>query len=133
MKTIAVLLAGPALALSVGWASGQDATPAPMARMDHSAMTMGAEMPPDVMAAYMDAMGAMTSAMSGLTSTGDADADYLMMMIPHHRSAAEMSEALLPQVRDPEVRALAEAVIATQEAEIASMEALLSRLGHPVE
>ena len=133
MKTIAVLLAGSALALSAGWAAAQDATPAPTAGMDHSAMTTGAEMPPDAMAAYMDAMEAMTSAMSGMTSTGDADADYLMMMIPHHRSAVEMSEALLPQVRDPEVRALAEAVIATQEAEIASMEAMLARLGHPVE
>jgi uncharacterized protein (DUF305 family) len=133
MRTIAKLLAASALALSAGWASAQDAAPAPMAGMDHSAMTMGGEMPPGAMAAYMAAMDGMMSAMSGMTSTGDADADYLLMMIPHHRSAVEMSEALLPQVRDPEVRALAEAVIAAQEAEIASMEAMLVRLGHPVE
>jgi len=44
-----------------------------------------------------------------------------------------MSVALLAEVKDAEVKALGEAVIATQEAEIAQMRAMLARLGHPVE
>ena len=68
-----------------------------------------------------------------MESAGDADVDFLLMMIPHHQSAVDMSVALLAEVKDAEVKALGEAVIATQEAEIAQMRAMLARLGHPVE
>ena len=88
------------------------------------------EAAPSAMAASMYAMRTMEAAMADMPSTGDADADYLPMMIPHHRSAVDMSEALLPRVKDPEVRALAEAVVATQEAESASMRAMLGRSGY---
>lgn len=133
MRLPIALFAFPALALSAGLASAQDAGPAPMAGTDHSAMTMGTEGSSGTMAAYMEAMETMNTAMANMDSTGDADADFLLMMIPHHRSAVDMSKALLPVVKDPEVRALAEAVIATQEAEIASMTAMLARLGYSAE
>lgn len=133
MKLAVVLLTAPALVLSAGLALAQDAATAPMAGMDHSSMTMGTDASGGAMAAYMEAMDTMNSAMVGMDTTGDADADFLLMMIPHHQSAVDMSEALLPEVEDPEVKALAEAVIATQEAEIASMKAMLARLGHPVD
>ena len=120
-------------ALAGHLAMAETASPAEVNGMDHSMMAAGSGDAPDGMSAYMAAMRTMDAAMAGMKSTGDADADYLLMMIPHHRSAVEMSEALLPQVKDPEVRALAEAVIATQEAEIASMKAMLARLGHPVD
>ncbi len=133
MRTIITLLTVPALAFSAGLALAQDAAPTPMEGMDHSMMAVGDQMPPGAVAAYMGAMDDMMTAMADMESIGDADADFLLMMIPHHQSAVDMSEALLPQVKDTEVRALAEAVIATQEAEIASMRAMLGRLGHSVE
>lgn len=122
-----------ATALAAGASGAQEAARAPMSGMDHSTMDMGDATAPGAMAGYMAAMDAMNDAMAGMESTGDADVDFLMMMIPHHRSAVDMSRALLLEAKDPEVRALAEAVIATQEAEIATMEAMLGRLGHPVE
>ena len=83
--------------------------------------------------AYMDAMDTMMEAMEAAEPTGDPDADFLLLMIPHHQSAVDMAHALLEQSDDAEVAALAQAVIDTQEAEITAMKGMLARLGHPVE
>ena len=81
----------------------------------------------------MGAMDTMMEAMDAIEPTGDADADFLLMMIPHHQSAVDMSRASLEEMDDPETVALAETIIEAQEAEIDMMEAMLARLGHPVE
>ena len=62
-------------------------------------------------------------------STGDVDADFLLLMIPHHQGAVDMARIGLDQIDHPEVRALAEQIIASQEEEIAGMRALLEELG----
>ena len=107
-----------------------------MPGMDHSGMGhsgmghSGMDVPAGAATrAYMEAMDAMMSGMNAVTYTGDADADFLLMMIPHHQSAVDMSRALLKETDDPEVEAMAQAVIATQEAEIASMRSMLERMG----
>ena len=62
----------------------------------------------------MGAMDTMMEAMDAIEPTGDADADFLLMMIPHHQSAVDMSGASLEEMDDPETVALAETIIEVQ-------------------
>lgn len=71
------------------------------------------------------AMQAMGAAMDAAPMTGDPDRDFLAMMIPHHQGAIDMAELVLVHGRDPLTRALAGEIIASQGAEIASMQARL--------
>jgi len=54
-------------------------------------------------------------------ATGDVDRDFTRMMIPHHQGAIDMAQALLRHGSNPELKALARAIIAKQEEEIATM------------
>jgi len=50
------------------------------------------------------------------------DPAFVNEMIPHHQGATKMAEAVVAKGRDPEVRKLAEGIIAAQKREIAEME-----------
>jgi hypothetical protein len=67
------------------------------------------------------AMGRMSTDMAAAPMTGDPDADFLAMMIPHHEGAIEMARLVLVHGRDPIVRRLAEEILAAQQSEIVSM------------
>lgn len=60
------------------------------------------------------------------TQTPISDVQYMKAMIPHHSSAILVSKNA--NLKDPEVRKLAEQIIQSQEKEIAEMNALIEKL-----
>jgi hypothetical protein len=65
----------------------------------------------------------MRKMMNGMVvkATGDVDADFVAMMVPHHQGAIEMAVAVLRYGRNAQVRRLAQEIIVTQQEEIAAM------------
>jgi uncharacterized protein (DUF305 family) len=56
-----------------------------------------------------------------MAPTGDVDADFVAMMVPHHQDAIDMAVAVLRHGRNPQIRRLAQEIIVTQQQEIAAM------------
>jgi uncharacterized protein (DUF305 family) len=78
------------------------------------------------MEAYLAASDRMHRDMA-IEFSGDPDVDFARGMIPHHRGAIDMARALLDDGQDPEIQALAEAIIVAQEKEIAFLRSWLER------
>ena len=127
-STLAVALLGTGLALASGGTFAAD----PHAGMNHGSMNhemtnhgshkiertpMQAEL-----AAGMDRMHADMHAGMMLL---DADAAFAAGMVPHHKGAVRMAEVELKYGKDPEMRKLAEAIVAAQGPEIEQMQAWL--------
>jgi hypothetical protein len=66
----------------------------------------------------------MHAAMDAAPS-GDADRDFLRMMIPHHQGAIDMALVLLKYGRDEKLKRLAQSIIVEQGQEITYMRTLL--------
>jgi len=66
-------------------------------------------------------MARMMQDMHALDYSGNADIDFLAMMIAHHAGAVDMARLVLRHGRDPATRQLAEEIIASQTIEIESM------------
>src|SRR5688500_10777504 len=77
----------------------------------------------------LDATDGMDMAMGDMTISEDAsipfDQRFIQAMISHHAGAIEMAEMALEQAEHEEIRTLADAIIAAQNAEIEQMQAWL--------
>jgi uncharacterized protein (DUF305 family) len=93
----------------------------------HEGHAMTGDMGPAALA-FMEANSRMHDGMA-IEYTGNADLDFIRGMIPHHQGAVDMARIVLEHGTDPEVRKLAEAVIAAQEAEIKWMQDWLAANG----
>lgn len=74
---------------------------------------------------YMQSMWSMQRGMYGQAFTGNADHDFIAMMIPHHQAAIDMARAELRYGKNPKLRAMAQGIIKAQQAEIDQMRAML--------
>ncbi len=74
--------------------------------------------------AMMSAMSRMDAAMGAAPMTGNADRDFVAMMLAHHRGAIEMAELELASGRDPRLRRLAQEIVVTQRSESDVMRAI---------
>jgi len=99
--------------------------PMALAQHEHHAAPAAAGAPVDVYAAAMEKMHKDMM----ITPTGDADADFVRGMIPHHQGAIDMAVILKEKGKDPELQKLADDIIAAQEKEIAFMNDWLKKHG----
>ena len=81
--------------------------------------------------AFTAAGQTMMNGMMGdsMAHSGNADVDFVKMMIPHHQGAIAMANVELKYGKDAGLHALAEAIIAAQQGEIAEMNAWLKAAG----
>ena len=106
MKNLPLLLAIAALSM-----------PAHAQTNNHHSGTHTAAPATDI---YAPAMEKMHKDMM-IEPTGDADADFVRGMIPHHQGAIDMAKILKENGKDPELKKLADDIITAQEKEIAFM------------
>ena len=78
-------------------------------------------------AALMKNMETMHAAMAAVQPSGNEDADFVNLMLPHHQAAVDMARTELLYGKDPQMRRLAQEIIADQESEIQLMQLWLSR------
>ena len=120
IRTLSFLVGTLALGLAAGPTAGQNA------EQQHAA----GQQAPGIMsmhgAAMQRAMQRMQQGMD-MPSSGNQDVDFARMMIPHHQGAIDMAKAEFADGKDPQLRQMAEEVIAAQEREIATLQAWLKQ------
>lgn len=107
---------GPEIEQMNAWLTAWGEEPTPMAGMDHGGMDMNGMSQEEAMADLEGLSGA------------DFDRQFLELMVAHHEGAVEMAQTELQDGENPQALALAEQIVADQEAEIAEMQQMLSTL-----
>ncbi|WP_137898036.1 DUF305 domain-containing protein [Sphingomonas sp. 2SG] len=118
---LAAALAATPLAAQQGGMAGMDHSQ--MQGMDHSKMmqsTPANPYGPDMMKMNEKMMSAMGA---------DAGETWIRKMIEHHRGAVTMSQTVLHHSQNAEIRREAQKTIASQNREIATLNAMLRKMG----
>jgi uncharacterized protein (DUF305 family) len=74
-------------------------------------------------------MAKMDAAMATVSPSGNSDADFVKMMVPHHQAAIDMAKTELLYGKDPQMRRLAQEIITDQQSEIELMQLWLKQHG----
>lgn len=72
-----------------------------------------------------ESMTAGTEKMHSMKMSGNTDADYVSMMIEHHRQAIAMSRTAVEHGSNSQVKAKAKEIIAVSEKDIGDLEKLM--------
>jgi len=88
---------------------------------------------PDEAAFLAENGAAMDKMMAGMNirPTGDVDADFAAMMIPHHQGAIDMAVAELRHGKNEQLRRIAQEIIVDQQQEIVAMRVALGQKPPP--
>lgn len=89
-----------------------------MKGMDMGNMSMAQKSSDDTMMSGMDHSKMDMSSGAAAASSGNPDVNFAKSMIPHHESAVVMAKDLLKTTKDPELKKLAEDIVAAQNKEI---------------
>ena len=68
----------------------------------------------------------MHAEMQKVHYSGNTDADFASLMVPHHQGAVQMAEVELQFGSDPRLRRLAQEIILTQQSEIDVMRSVIT-------
>lgn len=80
-------------------------------------------------AAPYDAVNAAMHEGMAIAYSANPDLDFARAMLAHHQGAVDMAKIQLQFGTDPEMRALAQAIIAAQGPEIEQMRAFIAKMG----
>jgi uncharacterized protein (DUF305 family) len=111
---LAILLALLPMVGKAAWRQNSEA---------HGRMTMAQ---PD-WSELMTSMDKMNAEMASVARSGDADLDFVKLMLPHHQAAIDMAKAQLLYGKDPQMRRLAQEIITDQQSEIELMKLWLKQ------
>jgi hypothetical protein len=92
-------------------------------------LAVAAPPPPAETAFLAENQAAMGKMMAGMDArpTGDVDADFVAMMVPHHQGAIDMAQAELRYGKNEQLRRMAQEIIVEQQQEIAAMRLALGQ------
>jgi len=90
---------------------------------DHGSQT---SIDPD-WSALIASMDKMHMAMGAIDRSGNSDVDFVRLMLPHHQAALDMAKTQLMYGKDPQMRRLAQEIIADQQLEIELMQRWLKQ------
>lgn len=121
------ILASAVFALSIGVLSScNDGSSTTETTSDTAAHKDGMTHDAGTSAEHNQMMTKMESDMNAVKMTGDFDADFANMMIPHHQSAVDMAEKYLPKGKDEKIKTMAQNIIAAQKKEIEELKTMIA-------
>jgi Domain of unknown function (DUF305) len=88
----------------------------------HDHPVIGAEADGPHWSGLVRSMMKMHDEMSAIERTGNTDADFLRLMLPHHQAAVDMARVQLLHGKDPQMRRLAQEILSDQQLEIELMQ-----------